>query len=61
MRTLKHKNLLALEEVYETKNSFYLVFELFSAGNLKEIIREKFFMLYPKQIKLIFLGIMLGI
>lgn len=45
MRTLKHKNLLYLEEVYETENSFYLVFEHLSAGNLKEIIKEKYYLL----------------
>ena len=34
-------SLIKLNSVYETKNTFYLVFELFSGGNLRECITRK--------------------
>ncbi len=41
MRSIDHSNLAKLDSVYETKNSFYLVFELFTGGNLNDYIKEK--------------------
>ena len=38
MRLLSHPNIIPLEEVYETYNSFYLVLPLLKGGNLKEHI-----------------------
>ena len=41
LRSIDHPNLTKLDSVYETKNSYYLVFEFFSGGNLKDYIKEK--------------------
>lgn len=40
MRSLKHGNLIALTEVFETKNSLYMVMELLEGGNLLEILNK---------------------
>ena len=41
LRSVDHKNLIKLDSVFETKNSYYLIFELFSGGNLREYVKEK--------------------
>jgi calcium-dependent protein kinase len=38
MRKSSHENLIQLDSVYETENSFYMVLELFQGGNLKSLI-----------------------
>lgn len=37
LRLLSHKNLLKLHEVHETKNSVYLVFDIYEGGELSKI------------------------
>jgi serine/threonine protein kinase len=41
MRQFDHPNIIAIDSVYETKNSFYIVLELLQGGNLKHLIKEK--------------------
>ena len=41
LRSVDHQNIIKLDCVYETLNSFYIVLELFSGGNLHEYIKEK--------------------
>lgn len=40
LREIDHPNLIKLDSVYETKNSYYLLFELFSGGNLFDYIKK---------------------
>lgn len=44
MRVVNHKNLITLHEVYETKNSLYVILELLEGGNLYEEMKSKQFM-----------------
>lgn len=41
MRMLNNKNVIKLEEVFETKNSYYMVLEMLSGGNLLDLIQNK--------------------
>ena len=41
MRLLDNKNVIKLEEVFVTKNSFYMVVEMLSGGNLLDLIQNK--------------------
>jgi calcium/calmodulin-dependent protein kinase I len=38
MRAISHPNIIPLEAVYETDNSYYLILPLLQGGNLKELI-----------------------
>ena len=40
MRKTTHQNLISLDSIYETENSFYMVLELFQGGNLKSLIAK---------------------
>ncbi len=40
-RQLSHPNVLRLSEVYETKNSYYMVMDMLSGGNLLDLIQNK--------------------
>lgn len=40
LRAISHPNLIKLDSVYETDNSYYIVLELFSGGNLKEYLKD---------------------
>ncbi len=40
MRAIDHINLIKLDSVYESSNSYYIVLELFSGGNLNEYIKQ---------------------
>lgn len=40
LRSINHINLIRLDSVYETTNSYYIVMELFSGGNLKDYIKS---------------------
>ena len=40
LRLLNHENLITLDSIYETENSYYLILELFKGGNLKENIKH---------------------
>ena len=42
MQKMNHPNCIKLYEVYETKNSIYLVLEMIKGGELIKKIREKF-------------------
>ena len=38
MRKLDNNNVIKLHEIYETKNSFYMVLDMLSGGNLLDLI-----------------------
>lgn len=40
LRELDDPNLIKLDSVYETTTSYYLIFELFSGGNLKDYVKQ---------------------
>jgi serine/threonine protein kinase len=40
MRHLSHPNTMKLEEVFETENSLYMVFEILEGGNLSHLLRK---------------------
>lgn len=40
MRSLDHINLIRLDSVYESNNSYYIVMELFYGGNLKDYVKS---------------------
>lgn len=40
LRKINHPNLIKLNSVYKTTNSYCLVFELFSGGNLKKFVQK---------------------
>lgn len=40
MRNLNHKNIMKLYEIYETKNSLYVVLELLQGGSLFDELKE---------------------
>lgn len=44
LRVVEHPNLIHLDSVYETDNTFYLILDLCSGGNLKEYLREHKFL-----------------
>lgn len=39
MRTLNHHSLMKLEEVFESENSLYIIFELLDGGQLYDKIK----------------------
>lgn len=41
LRKVNHQNLIHLDSVYETSNSYYLVFELLTGGNIHEYVTTK--------------------
>ena len=41
LRSIDSPNLIKLDCVYESENSYYMIFELFSGGNLREYVKEK--------------------
>lgn len=41
LRAIHHPNIMKLDSVYESDNSYYIVLEYFSGGNLKELIKEQ--------------------
>lgn len=41
LRKIKHNNLLKLHEVHETKNSVYLVFDVYRGGELGKLLENK--------------------
>lgn len=41
MRHIDHPNIISMDCVYETKNSYYIILELLQGGNLKHRIKEK--------------------
>lgn len=41
MRGLDFKNVIKLHEIYETKNSFYMVLDMLEGGNLLDLISNK--------------------
>jgi serine/threonine protein kinase len=41
MRQLDNKNVIKLYEIYETNNSFYMVLDMLSGGNLLDLISNK--------------------
>ena len=40
MRSIKHENLIKLKSVWESPGAYFLIFELFSGGNLREYLKE---------------------
>lgn len=40
MRQMHHKNILAMEGIYETENSIYIVTDLLSGGDLQKRVEE---------------------
>lgn len=59
MRVLNHDNIVRLEEVYETKNSLYMVIELLEGGSLYDELKDNL-LLSSKDIKTILFGILRG-
>ena len=41
LRFIDHPNLIKLDSVYENENSFFMIFELFEGGNLRDYIEER--------------------
>ena len=61
LRSIDHPNLLKLHEVHETKNSVYLVFDLYSGGELAKIVDGKKRQLKEQEIFCIAEALLLGI
>ena len=50
LRAVEHPNLIHLDSVYETDNTFYLVLDICSGGNLKEYLQKHKFLPQNKAI-----------
>lgn len=60
LRTLSHKNLSNLIEVHETTNSIYLVFDLYSGGELHQFLKSKRF-IEENEVRMISIGLLRGV
>lgn len=60
MRSLNHKNLMKLFEVYESQNSIYVSVELLEGGQLYDKIKAKY-KFTQKEIKMVMKGILEGL
>ena len=40
LRSIEHINLIKLDSIYETQKTYYMVYELYSGGDLKQYIAE---------------------
>ena len=59
MRAINHDNLTKLYEVYETKNSLYMVMELLEGGSLYDELKNNT-ILSSKDIRIIMFGLLRG-
>ena len=61
LKGIDHPNLLKLHEVHETKNSIYLVFDLYEGGELGKFVDSTKGLLKEDQILKIFVGLLRGL